>query len=64
MKIGEVIDFLGQFNHEADFKVIMPNGTPIDINKNDFGWSSGGEGGTKADVIEVCVMLNSPENEK
>jgi hypothetical protein len=64
MKIGEVIDFLGQFNHEADFKVVMPNGTPIDINKNDFGWSSGGEGGTKVDVIEVCVMLNSPENEK
>lgn len=64
MKIGEVVDFLGQFNQKADFKAVMPNGTPIDINKNDFGWSSGGEGGTKDDVIEVCVMLNSPENEK
>ena len=39
MKIEEVMAFLSQFNQKADFKVVMPDGTPIDINKNDFGWS-------------------------
>jgi hypothetical protein len=62
MKIEEVMAFLNQFNQKADFKVVMPDGTPIDINKNDFGWSSGGDGGTKMDVVEVCIMLNNSES--
>lgn len=64
MKIEEVMAFLSQFNQKADFKVVMPDGTPIDINKNDFGWSSCGEGGTKMDVVEVCIMLNNSESSK
>lgn len=62
MKIEEVIDFLSQFNQKAEFKVVKPNGSPVNINKNDFGWSSGGEGGTKMDVVEVCIMLNNSES--
>lgn len=62
MKIEEVIDFLSQFNQKAEFKVIKPDSLPVNINKNDFGWSSGGEGGTKMDVVEVCIMLNNSEN--
>lgn len=62
MKIEEVIDFLSQFNQKAEFKVVKPDGLPVNINKNDFGWSSGGEGGTKMDVVEVCIMLNNSEN--
>lgn len=62
MKIAEVIDFLSQFNQKAEFKVIKPDSLPVNINKNDFGWSSGGEGGTKMDVVEVCIMLNNSEN--
>ena len=64
MKIEEVMAFLSQFNQKADFKVVMPDGTPIDINKNDFGWGSCGEGGTKMDVVEVCIMLNNSESSK
>lgn len=37
MKIGEVIDFLNQFNQKAEFKVVKPDGLPVNINKNDFG---------------------------
>lgn len=62
MKIEEVIEFLSQFNQKAEFKVIKPDSLPVNINKNDFGWSSGGEGGTKMDVVEVCIMLNNSEN--
>lgn len=62
MKIEEVIDFLSQFNQKAEFKVVKPDSLPVNINKNDFGWSSGGEGGTKMDVVEVCIMLNNSEN--
>ena len=62
MKIEEVIDFLNQFNQKAEFKVVKPDGLPMNINKNDFGWSSGGEGGTKMDVVEVCIMLNNSES--
>ena len=64
MKIEEVIDFLSQFNQKAEFKVIKPDSLPVNINKNDFGWSSGGEGGTKMDVVEVCIMLNNSESSK
>ena len=62
MKIEEVIDFLSQFNQKAEFRVVKPDSLPVNINKNDFGWSSGGEGGTKMDVVEVCIMLNNSEN--
>lgn len=61
MKIEEVIDFLSQFNQKAEFKVVKPDNLPVNINKNDFGWSSGGDGGTKMDVVEVCIMLNNSE---
>jgi hypothetical protein len=64
MKIGEVIDFLNQFNQKAEFKVVKPDGLPVNINKNDFGWGSCGEGGTKMDVVEVCIMLNNSESSK
>ena len=64
MKIEEVIDFLSQFNQKAEFKVVKPDSLPVNINKNDFGWSSGGEGGTKMDVVEVCIMLNNSESSK
>lgn len=33
MKIGEVIDFLNQFNQKAEFKVVKPDGLPVNINK-------------------------------
>lgn len=62
MKIEEVIDFLSQFNQKAEFKVVKPDNLPVNINKNDFGWSSGGDGGTKMDVVEVCIMLNNSES--
>lgn len=66
MKIEEVMAFLSQFNQKADLKIVTPDGTPIDINKNDFGWSSGDDdgdnGGTKMDVVEVCIILNNSES--
>ena len=62
MKIEEVIDFLSQFNQKAEFKVVKSDGLPVNINKNDFGWSSDGEGGTKMDVVEVCIMFNNSDS--
>jgi len=62
MKIEEVIVFLSQFNQKAEFKVAKPDGTLTDIYINDFGWNSGGEGGTKMNAVEVCIMLNDSES--
>lgn len=63
MKIKELMDFLSQFNHEADFKVVMPNGTPINVDKSNFGWSSGGdcEKDDKSEVVEICVFCDNSE---
>ena len=55
---------MNQFNQKAEFKVVKPDGLPVNINKNDFGWGSCGEGGTKMDVVEVCIMLNNSESSK
>lgn len=64
MRIEEFIDFLHQFNPKADLKIVMSNGTPINVDKSNFGWSSGGDSDNenKIDAVEVCILLN--DNEK
>lgn len=64
MKVKELMDFLSQFNQEAEFNVVMPDGIPIDVNKNNFGWSTGGdcEKDDKSEVVELCMFCNNNNN--
>jgi len=61
MKIEEIIDYLKEFNQKAEFKIVTPDGLPLNINKNNFGWSAGGEGGTPMIAVEVYYNLNDSE---